>query len=63
VTRDYTSILKLIEKRFGLSSLTLRDAAQPDMDEFFDFVNVPWKTPPPLQTQPRNGLCYIDHLP
>ena len=63
VTRDYTSILKLIEKRFSLPSLTLRDAAQPDMDEFFDFVNVPWKTPPPLQTQPRNGLCYIVHLP
>jgi len=63
VPRDYTSILKLIEKRFGLTSLTLRDAAQPDMDEFFDFVNVPWKTPPSPPVQPRTGLCYIDHLP
>src|SRR2546427_585252 len=57
VPRDYTSILKLIEKRFGLTSLTLRDAAQPDMDEFFDFVNVPWKTPPSPPVQPRTGLC------
>ena len=63
VYRDYTSILKLIERRFSLPSLTMRDAAQPDMDEFFDFANVPWKTPPPLQTQPRNLPCYIDHLP
>jgi phospholipase C len=38
---DYTSILKLIEKRFGLAALTKRDAIQPDMSEFFDFDKVP----------------------
>ena len=27
-TADYTAILKLIEKRFGLDPLTARDAAQ-----------------------------------
>src|SRR5262249_29315987 len=34
---DYTAILKLIETRFNLPSLTPRDAAQMDMAEFFDF--------------------------
>jgi len=51
---DYTAMLKLIETRFNLRSLTARDAAQPDMTEFFDFVNVPWATPPsdaPAQDQ------------
>ena len=63
VARDYTSILKLIERRFNLGSLTLRDAFQPDMDEFFDFVNIPWKTPPSPPTQPRTGACYINQVP
>ena len=43
---DYTAWLKLVETRFNLPSLTKRDAAQMDMTEFFDFVNVPWSTPP-----------------
>ena len=43
---DYTAILKFIETRFNLQSLTQRDAAQMDMTEFFDFTNVPWATPP-----------------
>jgi phospholipase C len=34
---DFTAILKLIETRFKLPNLTARDAAQPDMTEFFDF--------------------------
>ena len=63
VARDHTSILKLIETRFGLPSLTLRDAAQPNLDEFFDFVNAPWKTPPSPPTQQTTGACYIDHVP
>ena len=60
---DYTAILKLIETRFGLASLTNRDAAQIDMTEFFDFVNVPWKTPPAVPLQPTTLPCYLDHLP
>ncbi len=63
---DYTAILKFIETRFNVPSLTLRDAAQMDMTEFLDFVNAPWKTPPtPLSipTQPTSAPCYMDHLP
>jgi phospholipase C len=61
---DNTAILKLIETRFGLTSLTARDAAQIDMSqEFLDFTNVPWKTPPSPPKQNTNGACYLDHLP
>jgi phospholipase C len=60
---DYTAWLKLVEKRFGLPSLTARDAAQMDMSEFFDFQNVPWKTPPTPPDQPTTGPCYDNQLP
>jgi phospholipase C len=60
---DYTAWLKLVEARFGLTSLTQRDAAQFDMTEFFDFVNVPWATPPTPPVQPTDGPCYVDKLP
>jgi phospholipase C len=54
---DYTAVLKFVEKRFGLPSLTQRDAAQPDMGEFFDFVNVPNLTPPMPAVQPTSLVC------
>ncbi|HZQ96253.1 MAG TPA: alkaline phosphatase family protein [Candidatus Sulfotelmatobacter sp.] len=54
---DYTAILKLIEARFQVPSLTKRDAAQMDMTEFFDFQNVPWATPPSPPAQATNGAC------
>jgi phospholipase C len=57
--RDYTAMLQLIELRFGLGALTKRDAAQPDMTEFFDFVNVPWATPPSPPAQLTNGQCSL----
>jgi phospholipase C len=60
---DYTAWLKLVETRFNLPSLTKRDAAQIDMTEFFDFVNVPWSVPPTLPSQPTTGACYMNHLP
>ena len=60
---DYTAILKFIETRFGLASLTKRDAAQIDMTEFFDFSNPPWLTPPTPPTQNQSDACYLDHLP
>jgi phospholipase C len=61
---DYTAMLKLIETRFDLPSLTARDAAQPDMSqEFFDFVNVPWATPPAnLPTQDQSMQCVLESL-
>jgi phospholipase C len=48
---EHTSILKLIETRFNLPPLTARDAAAPDMTEFFDFNNPAWLTPPVLPDQ------------
>jgi phospholipase C len=60
---DHTAWLKLVEKRFDLGSLTARDAAQMDMTEFFDFQNVPWKTPPTPPDQPTTGPCYNNQLP
>jgi phospholipase C len=59
---DYTAILKLIETRFNLPSLTKRDAAQIDMTEFFDFENVPWQTPPTPPAQVTNGTCNYQNL-
>jgi phospholipase C len=60
---DYTAILKLIETRFGLPSLTKRDAAQMDMTQFFDFVNVPWWTAPTPPAQFTGQPCYLNQLP
>jgi len=60
---DTTAILKLIETRFNLAPLTQRDAAQPDMTEFFDFTNPPWMTPPAPPTPNQGGQCYLTHLP
>lgn len=60
---DYTAWLKLVETRFNLPSLSKRDAAQMDMSEFFDFVNIPWQTPPTLPDQPTTGRCYLTSLP
>ena len=57
-TRDYTSILRLIEDTFHVASLTLRDANADNMEEFFDFSGGPkLLTPPPLPPQPTNGVC------
>src|SRR5215469_8678710 len=57
-TRDYTSILRLIEDRFNVATLTLRDANADNMMEFFDFSGgPPLLNPPPLPTQPTSGAC------
>ena len=57
VWRDHTSILRLIEVRFNVPSLTARDAAADDMMEFFNFSSPYWLTPPTLPVQPTNGTC------
>jgi phospholipase C len=49
---DSTAILKFIETRFGLQNLNNRDAAQPPMDEFFDYSGAPNATPPTPPAQP-----------
>lgn len=57
-TRDSTSILRLIEDRFNVAPLTLRDANADDMMEFFDFSGAPpLLTPPVLPSQPTDGNC------
>jgi phospholipase C len=59
---DYTAILKFIETRFNVPSLTKRDAAQMDMTEFFDFPNTPWATPPNPPAQSTSGACNAQAL-
>lgn len=54
---DYTAMLKFIETRWGVAALTQRDAAMPDMTEFFDFANAPWSTPPTPPVQSTGGFC------
>jgi len=60
---DHTSILKFIERRFGLPALTQRDAAAHDLTDMFDFANAPWATPPDLSsvgTAPTNeDICKV----
>jgi len=48
IPMDHTAIIKFVENRFISSSahLTNRDAAQPDLLNFFDFAKVPWSAPP-----------------
>jgi phospholipase C len=45
---DHTAVIKFVENRFigSFAHLTPRDAAQPDLEEFFDFNSVPWAKPP-----------------
>ena len=63
---DTTAILKLIETRFNLGSLSARDAAQPDMSkEFFDLTNIPNLTPPSasaIPVQPTTGTCTVHSI-
>lgn len=51
---DFTAYLKFIQTRWKLPHLTNRDAAMPDMTEFFDFNAAPWATPPTPPTQVIN---------
>jgi phospholipase C len=59
---DHTAVIKFVETRFigPSASLTARDAAQPDLMEFFDFTAIPWSTPPtppaPV-TDPTGSKC------
>jgi len=48
VPMDHTAVIRFIEDRFIGDGryLTARDAAQPNLLDFFDFVHVPWATPP-----------------
>jgi len=69
--RDFTAWLSLVEERFGITPLTARDGywlTETDattglsgkMDEFFDFNNPPWLTPPTPPKQNEGGACNFD---
>ncbi len=69
VPMDHTAVIKLVESRFIGSSaaLTARDAAQPNLLDFFDFVGVPWLTPPsgvpqPYPTSQAQATCTADDM-
>jgi phospholipase C len=55
---DHTAVIKFVENRFISSAahLTPRDAAQPDLLDFFDFGGIPWATPPvpPIPVTPAS---------
>jgi phospholipase C len=68
IVRDTTAWLNLVEERFGVKALTARDAywstttPLATMDELFDFVNIPWATPPPQSSVPAqltDGTCSL----
>ena len=48
IPMDHTAIIKFVEDLFigNGKYLTARDAAQPNLLDFFDFKNAPWATPP-----------------
>ncbi|HWG21653.1 MAG TPA: alkaline phosphatase family protein [Terracidiphilus sp.] len=49
VPMDHTAVIRFVETRFigpNATPLTARDAAQPNLLDFFDFTNSPWLTPP-----------------
>jgi phospholipase C len=60
IPMDHTAIIKFVENRFidndatgqGPTHLTARDAAQPNLLDFFDFTGVPWATPPTQTSTP-----------
>jgi phospholipase C len=68
IPMDHTAIIKLVETRFlGGKTLTARDAAQPDLMDFFDFINVPWLTPPtgvpaPYDPSQAAATCTADSM-
>ena len=48
IPMDHTAVIKFVENRFigPNAHLTARDAAQPNLLDFFDFVGQPWESPP-----------------
>jgi len=63
---DHTAVIRFVERRFGLPAMTNRDAAQPDLFDFFNFANPPWLTPPPQNTLPVpaavGSTCHPDSM-
>jgi phospholipase C len=64
IPMDHTAVIKFVENRFiGPSAhLTARDAAQPNLLDFFDFTGKPWATPPTPPTPTSTGSCNPEAL-
>jgi phospholipase C len=64
IPMDHTAIIRFVENRFIGSSahLTNRDAAQPDLSDFFDFANTPWANPPSPPAPVSSGPCTPDSM-
>jgi phospholipase C len=61
IPMDHTAVIKFVENRFigNSAHLTARDAAQPNLLDFFDFTNNPWMTPPsPPAPVTKSSLGY-----
>ena len=76
VPMDHTAIIRFVEDLFinnatgntnAAQYLTQRDAAQPNLLDFFDFANVPWATPPtppsPYVDNPWKSKCTPANAP
>jgi phospholipase C len=63
IPMDHTAVIKFVENRFigPTAHLTNRDAAQPDLLDFFDFTAIPWSVPPtppaPVTDPPNHSTC------
>lgn len=68
IPMDHTAVIKFVENRFigPNAHLTARDAAQPNLLNFFDFTNVPWATPPtpptPVSSAAPIASCTPDNM-
>lgn len=68
IPMDHTAIIKFVENRFIGSGahLTNRDAAQPNLLDFFDFNAVPWSVPPspptPYKDPTGQNSCQLEDL-
>jgi phospholipase C len=66
IPMDHTAVVQFVENLFiGPSAhLTNRDAAQPNLLDFFDFSNAPWSTPPtPPTPNAPPGNCNAASIP
>ncbi len=60
IPMDHTAVIRFVENRFlgPAAHLTARDAAQPNLLDFFDFTGAPWATPPtPPPANASAGTC------
>lgn len=59
IPMDHTAIIRFVEDRFigNGKYMTQRDAAEPNLLDFFDFNNIPWASPPTPPTPGAVQAC------